>query len=126
MSISHTQTSTTTLGPSGNVLSGAATETGAVEHLLDESFTALTADQLVGISFGYATVKAIWLLASTDLGLATNTAAPGHDNIALKAGVPFLWTATAAYFANPFTANVTGFYFTCTLACHLQGLILTS
>lgn len=123
--ITHTISSLSTFGPSGGTLSGSVTETGTVEHLLDESFIAETADELVSISFAYAGVKAIWLLASTDLTLNTNLST-GTDVIELKAGIPFAWTATCNYFPNPFTVDVTAFYFDCDLACRLQGVILTA
>lgn len=123
--ISHTATSTATLGPSGTQLGGSATESGTVEHLFDESFNDATSDQVVSVSFTYASVQAIWLLATTDLSLKTNTTG-GANTINLKAGVPYSWNVTCAYWANPFTVDVTSFHISCTLACRLRGIILTA
>ena len=125
--ITHTAQSIATLGPSGIALTGAAVETGSVERILDESFTDSTSGQLVAISFAYANVKAIWMLASTDTDWFTNAAdGSGGNTIHLKAGVPFTWTATCGYLANPLSHDVTAFYFSCTLASRVQGIILTA
>ena len=125
--ITHTAQSIATLGPSGVALTGSAVETGSVERILDESFTDSTTNQLVAISFAYASVKAIWMLASTDTHWYTNGASgAGGNSILLKAGVPFTWTSTCGYLTNPLSIDVTAFYFSCTLASRVQGIILTA
>lgn len=123
--ISHSATSTATLGPSGTQLGGSATESGTVELLFDESLEAETSDQVLAVSFAYLDVQAVWLLTTADLTLKTNTTG-GTNTINLKAGVPYSWTVTCAYFANPFTADVTSFHVSCTPACRLRGIILTA
>ncbi len=112
---------------SASNLSGAIVETGAVEHLIDESFTDSTVNQLVTLSFAFASVKQVFLVASTDTHWYTNGAAgAGGQAFLLKAGIPIFLSATSAYLANPLTIDVTAFYFSCTVASHVQGFILTA
>ncbi|MGO9599942.1 MAG: hypothetical protein ACLP7Q_18285 [Isosphaeraceae bacterium] len=116
---------TVVLSTSG--LSGAIVETGAVEHLIDESFADSTLNQLVTLSFAYASVKQVYLVASTNTYWYTNGASgAGGQTFLLKAGIPFFWSATSAYLANPLSIDVTAFYFSCTVASHVQGFILTA
>lgn len=126
--ITHSVSLASNLGPGGAQIGGSASETGTVEHIIDESFTASTTDAPITIAFAYADVQAVYLLASSNTTLETNSGGPGGigNTINLKAGIPFSWTTTCAYFANPFTVDVTAFYFTCTLASQVKGVILTA
>jgi hypothetical protein len=58
--------------------------------------------------------------------IKTNSPTSPGNTINLVAGVPLIWDASAGYYPNPFTTNVTGFYVTCTAAALLQGSILTT
>ncbi len=51
-------------------------------------------------------------------GLPSNT-------ILLKPGTPIVWSISAAYYPNPFTADVSAFYITTTVAARFQAKILT-
>jgi hypothetical protein len=57
-------------------------------------------------------------VAHTTPGLPSNT-------ITLNAGVPLVWGASLGWGSNPFTANVSTAYFTCTLASQLKIRILS-
>lgn len=90
------------------------------------NFAAGSANVLLSLSFTAASVQSIFLVSTSDLTVKTNsTTAPGNT-INLKAGRPLRWSASDGYYANPFTADVTAFYITCTAAGTLQGIIGTS
>lgn len=62
---------------------------------------------------------------STSLSTTTAGVAPGNT-IALVAGSPLVWSRSAAYFANPFTVDVTRLNVTTTTGNRLRGKVLTS
>ena len=125
MSITHT-TSIKTSTSSGGSVSGQYTETGATEISIDENYPAASTDTLLTLTFAYANLQNIELVASQNMTIETNNGTTPDNTIALKANNPFVWSKSGAYFANPFTANVTAFYVTCTPAATLKGRILVS
>jgi hypothetical protein len=66
-------------------------------------------------------------LTGGSTSIATTTAGVAPSNtIALVAGSPLLWSRSAAYYANPFTADVTRFNVTTATGNRLRGKVLTS
>lgn len=125
MSVTYT-TSIKTASSGGGSVSGQYTETGATESNIDENYPAASTNTLLTIAFNYANIQNIELVASQDMTIKTNSSGAPDDTINLKAGNPLVWSKSASYFANPFTANVTALYITCVSAASLKGRILLS
>jgi len=68
-------------------------------------------DLLVNLAIDYSQLKAIILLATVDMTIETNDGSSPDDTIALRANEPYVWHDNA-YWANPFTADVTALYVT--------------
>ena len=108
----------------GGSLSGAQAEVGTTELTIDQTYGASLTDQLLTIAFNYADVQSVILVSDKGLTIETNSGSSPSNTFVLKAATPLVWSKSAAYFANPFTANVTAFYITTTAAARLQGKIL--
>lgn len=125
MSIDHTITIKTASSESSSI-SSSYTETGTTEISIDQSFSASTTDSLVSLSFTTSNIQSIELVSTQAMTIQTNSGSTPDNTITLVANVPFQWSRTPGYFSNPFTANVTAFYITCTAAARLTGRILKS
>lgn len=126
MSTTHKQTYHLSSTGGTLAISGSQSEVGATEQTIDSTFAASTTDSLLSIAFTASNLQSIALVSDKNLTIETNSASSPTNTINLKAGTPFVWSKSAAYFANPFTANVTAFYITCTGAARLRGRILVS
>lgn len=107
-------------------LSGSHTEVGNTEIVLDVYQAASSTDTLVACAFTAANVQGFEIVASVDMTLETNSSSSPANTFSLKAGRPFTWSKSAAYYTNPFTSNVTAFYLTNTSAGTFKARILTS
>jgi hypothetical protein len=123
--ITHTR-SYSVRSSGGGTVSSNYSESGSLEQTIDASFAAGTAGALVDVSFTFASLQSIQLVADQPMTIYTNSAGSPAQTFNLKAGMPFDWSVSPAYFANPFTVNVTAFYITTTLGTRLRGRILTN
>lgn len=124
MSIQHTQN----LGirtDGGNALSGSITEIGATELKINNQFATGT-NVSHAIAFTAANLQSFEMLSNQDMTIKTNSSGAPDNTFNLKAGMPFMWSKSAGYFSNPFTANVTVFYVTNAVPTLLQAKFLTS
>lgn len=125
--ITHTVSSSCASDAGGAPVAGRATESGSSEQrIVALPLAAATVDQLVPMAFTAANVQSVALVASADCTIETNSGSSPAQTISLKAGRPLIWRKSDGYFPNPFTANVTGFYVTCTVGLVLSGRILVS
>jgi hypothetical protein len=90
--------------------------------IIDISIASNQTDKLVSATFAYATLGAIIILVSQNMTLQTNNGTTPDDEFALKATRPFAWVALTGV-PNPFTADVTAFYFTNTTAGTVKAFI---
>lgn len=126
MSTTHKLTFSISSDSGGTPLSGVQSEVGAAELSFDQTYGASLTDQLLAVAFTAANVQSVFLLSDKGLLIETNNPTSPVNTIVLKPGTPFAWSKSAGYFPNPFTANVTAFYITTTVAARLQGKILTT
>jgi hypothetical protein len=110
----------------GNAYQAAPLEVGAADINVNQTFAAGTSDQLLSLAFTAANVQGVWLLATQNMTIKTNSSGSPAQTISLVAGIPLYWEASAGYFTNPFTSDVTAFYVSCTSAATLKGHIVTS
>lgn len=123
----HTQKLSVTLD-TNVTLSGQQTETGGTELVIDQTVAASQTNSLVACAFDKDTLQSVIVVADKDVLLETNSGGSPATSINLKAGVPLMWSASAGYFTNPFTAaDVTAFYLTTgTSATRFQARILNT
>jgi hypothetical protein len=114
------------VGTDGTRESGSFTETGTTSIDIATNLPASSTNVEVSISWTVANTQAIFLLSSSNMTIKTNSSSSPGDTIDLIAGIPLIWDASAGYYANLFTVNVTSFYCSCTAAALLQGAILTT
>ncbi len=127
MPYTHKQNFSITSTSGVTSLSGSDSETGNTELTFDVNLAASTTNQLQAMTFTYASLQSVVLLATQNCTIKTNSTGSPPTTINLIAGIPFVWNVSSGYFANPFSAaNVTAFYLSCTAACRLQARILTS
>lgn len=81
---------------------------------------------LLTMAFPYATLQEVFLWSDKGMTLKFNSSSSPVPQIVLQPGSPFEWNSSDGYFANPFTANVTAVYISCTPASRLQGYVLCS
>lgn len=125
MSVTQTTSVKTASGDGGSV-SGQYTETGTSELAISENYPAGSTNTQFTIAFNYANIQNLELVSSQDMTIKTNSSGSPDNTFSLKANNPLVWSKSGAYFANPFTANVTKFYITCATAASLKGRILLS
>jgi hypothetical protein len=113
-------------GTDGTRESGSFTETGTTSINIATNLPASSTNVLVAAAWTVANTQAIFLLSTQNLTIKTNSPSSPANTINLIANVPLIWDASAGYYSNPFTTNVTAFYCTCSAAALLQGAILTT
>jgi hypothetical protein len=125
MSIVHKQTLSLAVD-GGSSVSGTATEVGSTNVSIDQVFAAGT-NVLFTITFAHATLQSVILVSDQDMTVKTNSSGSPDDTISLKANNPLVWSASAAYYTNPFShADVTKFYLTNATAARLKGRFLNT
>lgn len=113
-------------GTDGSRLSGTDVEVGNTQITIDQTIPAATTDGLVSCAWTVANTESLFIVASQNCTLETNSGSSPANTISLIAGIPLIWGKSAGYYANLFTTDVTAFYITCTSATRLQAQILTS
>jgi len=126
LSTTHKLTFSISSDSGGTPLSGVQSEVGATELSFDQTYGASLTDQLLAVAFTAANIQSIFLLSDKGLTIETNSGSSPVNTIVLKPGSPLAWSKSEGYWPNPFTANVTAFYITTTVAARLQGKILTT
>ena len=125
MSVTHT-IRPSVASSAGGAVSGSYTETGTTETSIDQAYPAASTNVLQACAFTISGLQSIILLSSQDMTIKTNSSGAPANTIALKAGVPLVWSITPGNFANPSTVNVTAFYVTCVNAATLKAKILVA
>jgi hypothetical protein len=126
VSITHKITHSISSDSGGTPLSGIQSSVGVTEIVQDVNYGASLANQLLSVAFIAANVQDVFLLSDKGLTIGTNSSSSPVNTIVLKPGTPLAWENSSGYFPNPFTANVTAFYITTTVAARLQVKILTT
>jgi hypothetical protein len=126
VSTTHKLTYSISSDSGGTPLSGVQSEVGATEIAVDQQYGASLTDQALSVAFNIANLQSVFLLSDKGLKIETNSGSSPVNTINLKPGAPFVWDVSTGYYPNPFTANVTAFYVTTTVAARLQGKILTT
>jgi len=109
---------------SSATISGVMSDNGSTQVVIDAAFTDATTDSMLSVSFTTAALRSLVLYSTGDCTIETNSGSAPDQTINLKADKPYLWSHGSGYFANPITHDVTAFYVTAAMACHLQGRIL--
>jgi hypothetical protein len=123
MSIQHSTSYTMSSSGSRN-LSGQVIDLGTTEQTIDTTFAAAGTNVAYPITFAHATLKSIFLVSDQAMTILVNSTGSPILTINLEANVPYHWSASAAYFSNPFSADVTNFYVSNTPTAKLRGKIL--
>lgn len=125
MSVTYSQMVSVNSGGAGSI-AGAFEDVGNNDLQIDQGVGAGLTDSPLGILFNGANLQSIVLVSSQNVTLKINSTGSPFATINLKANIPFHWSASASYFANPLNVNVTQVYATTTSACRLRGRVLTN
>ncbi len=126
MSIAHRQTQSLASDNGSGSISGSVEDIGTTEHTIDNLFAAGT-DTAYAIAFTGSNVQSFILLASQNMTIEVNNGTTPDATITLVAGVPRVYSASSAYYTNPFSGiTVANFYITNTSASRLKARILVS
>lgn len=118
MSISHILTFGWTQG--SNSLSKQKTVTGGQELNISEAISANQTDLLIACVIDVSQLKSIYMLASQNMTIETNSATVPGTTIVLDANEPYVWHSDSPQ-ANPFgSTDVTALYVTNTTAGDLD------
>lgn len=99
--------------------------TGTTISQFDFSVPGSTTNGQYPCAFVRSGLLVVWMLASANCTVKTNSSGSPANTFSLIAGVPFLWDAQSAYFSDPYSADVTTIYVTTsTNAARLQILAL--
>ena len=107
-------------------ISATGDETGSNQYSVDVSFPAASVNTPIAATFTASGVQSVFMLADNNLTLLTNSTGSPSNTFNLVAGRPLVWAVSDGYFANPFSANVTGFYVSCTPSARLRIKLLHS
>jgi len=99
-------------------LGGTIIRTGTAEANISAPLAAATTDNLQTVSLTVAQMLSLFLLSDVALTIEANSASVPTFTITLAAGAPLIWTSGNG--TNPFTADVTALYLTCTLAANFE------
>lgn len=113
-------------GTDGARLSGSDVEAGNTQITIDQTIPASSTNLLVSCAWTVANTESIFIVASQNCTIKTNSSGSPANTINLVAGIPLIWGASAGYYTNLFTTNVTSWYLTTSAATRLQAAILTS
>lgn len=94
----------------GIITSVSFDETGDMVVSLSPSIPGATNDVEVAVVFTMAQLIGISINSDKDVTLETNSSSAADDTFTIKAGKTFYWSKNTGV-PNPFTANVTKFFF---------------
>ena len=116
--------------PAASGISGYSQSSGGVSNAVvgpaTSYFAAGSSNVALTLSFPYATLQQAFLWSDKGMTLKFNSTGSPTPTIILQPGSPFEWNSSDGYFANPFTANVTVVYITCTPASRLQYFFMSA
>lgn len=81
---------------------------------VDETIPANSTDLLVALTLDVSQLKVLYMLATADMTLETNSSSSPVHTITLKAGVPRVWTSTDGSTSPVANTDVTALYVTST------------
>ena len=117
MSVSYTFTRAVNDGVAP--ISKADVVTSGANQDVDEAIPANQTSLPLAFAFTKTKLQGIYMVSDQACTVKTNTTT-GTDTISLLANMPYMWTISDSYFANPFAGNVTGLYITNVTACTLR------
>ena len=91
-------------------ISGRLLSNGTVRARVDIVIPAGSVDLPINVSFPFTYLDTIQILADKDCTIKFNDPAAPILTIDLIGGWPYFWNSGDRYFANPFTADVTGVF----------------
>lgn len=85
-----------------------------VASVFEETIPKNSTDLALVIAMDVSALRGLYICSDVNLTIETNSGSAPDNTIALKAGVPLTWTNEGgnAYFACPFTVDVTTIYAT--------------
>ena len=109
----------TSQGANGGTLTATFTLTANEEVNLSQLVPLNSTNQEYDIVFAHSNIQAVYILADQNCTLKFNSTGSPAPNLAVAANIPVTWDTTAytqnnTLFPNPFTADVTKVYVTCT------------
>lgn len=109
----------------GVTVAGNRYESGTTGTAIDQVF-AVGTDVAIPVSWTLAGLQSVILLSDKAVTIKVNSSGTPDATINLKAGSPFIWNRSDAYYAYPFGSGstVTNLYITNTAATRFQALIL--
>lgn len=124
MSVTFNQT--TTINADGsNPVSGQVMDVGSNNLSSNVSIPAASTGFATNIAFNGVNLQSLILTSNQNITLLINSTGSPFATINLLANVPFVWSKSAGYFANPLNTNVTNIYVNSTSAALLKTKILT-
>jgi hypothetical protein len=122
--ITHTHNWSVSSSSGVSPITGSQSETGSSENPINQQFAAGSTDEPFAVTFTTAGLQDIFLVSNKDMTIKVNSTSSPILTIDLVAGEPFQWNVSDPNRANPFSADVTTFYVTCTPAATLKGNLL--
>lgn len=130
MSVLATVTRQLSTSPTFPSVSGSTQSVGGVSNVPISipwtAFPAASVNVLLTLAFPFATLQQIALVSDKGMTLKFNSSGSPVPTITLQPGSVFEWNSSDGYFANPFTANITQVFVSCTPASRLSGFILAT
>lgn len=111
MSVIHEIKATSKLDD-GTVLSGTESISADGSTTLDVTVAGSTTNEAHAFSLDKTKLQSWYLVSSQNVTIKTNSTGSPGNTWNLIANVPFVWSASAAYFSNPVSANITTLYIT--------------
>lgn len=111
MSVIHQIKATSKLDD-GTVLSGTEDISSDGSVTLDVTVPASTTNQAAALAITTSKLRSFFLISSQAVTIKTNSTSSPSNTWTMVANVPFVWSADAAYFTNPVSANITTLYIT--------------
>lgn len=89
-------------------------QTFGAESNISETIAASASDALVAWACDVSQLKGLFMVASGNMTVETNSGSSPGDTITLLAGVPLWWSTGLTGATNPLTTDVTALYITST------------
>ena len=119
----------TSQGANGATLTSTFTLSANEEVNLSQLVPANSTNQEYDMVFAHTNIQSVYILADQACTLKFNSSGSPAPQIALVASIPLEWDTTmyaqnSTSFPNPFTADVTKMFVTCTAATNLSISVL--
>lgn len=111
--MSFTHQHTISLAGGSSTLSGVITATADSKEAFDIDLTSAEADKQIAVAIDVSALASLFVFATGDITLKTNSTSDPDDTISVPANTPFRWTsAESTWYPCPLTADVTTLYIT--------------